>query len=42
MRGAADAARTSDAPRSALETKLAYVITGDREVDAISKSGLQA
>jgi len=29
-----------DAPRSALETKLAYVLTGDRDVDAISKSGL--
>jgi Domain of unknown function (DUF4159)/Aerotolerance regulator N-terminal len=29
-----------DVPRSALETKLAYVITGDRDVDQISKSGL--
>ena len=29
-----------DAPRSALETKLAYVVTGDRDVDSISKSGL--
>jgi uncharacterized protein DUF4159/aerotolerance regulator-like protein len=29
-----------DAPRSALETKLAYVLTGDHDVDAISKSGL--
>ena len=27
-------------PRSALETKLAYVITGNGDVDAISKSGL--
>jgi Domain of unknown function (DUF4159)/Aerotolerance regulator N-terminal len=36
--GAADASR--DAPRSALETKLAYVVTGDRDVDSISKSGL--
>jgi hypothetical protein len=27
--------------RSALETKLAYVITGDAQVDAISKAGLQ-
>ena len=30
----------TDVPRSALETKLAYVVTGDRDVDAISKSGL--
>ena len=30
----------SDVPRSALETKLAYVVTGDRDVDAVSKSGL--
>ena len=30
----------SDAPQSALETKLAYVITGNAEVDAISKAGL--
>jgi Domain of unknown function (DUF4159)/Aerotolerance regulator N-terminal len=37
--GAADA-QNKDAPRSALETKLAYVLTGDHEVDAISKSGL--
>ena len=29
-----------DVPRSALETKLAYVITGDRDVDSISKAGL--
>ncbi len=29
-----------DVPQSALETKLAYVITGDADVDAISKSGL--
>jgi Domain of unknown function (DUF4159)/Aerotolerance regulator N-terminal len=29
-----------DAPQSALETKLAYVITGNAEVDAISKAGL--
>jgi len=27
-------------PQSALETKLAYVITGDADVDAISKAGL--
>lgn len=27
-------------PRSALETKLAYVVTGDAQVDSISKSGL--
>ena len=30
----------TDAPQSALETKLAYVITGNAEVDAISKAGL--
>jgi len=30
----------SDVPRSALETKLAYVVTGDRDVDSVSKSGL--
>jgi hypothetical protein len=29
-----------NAPRSALETKLAYVVTGNSEVDAISKAGL--
>jgi hypothetical protein len=29
-----------DVPESALETKLAYVITGNAEVDAISKAGL--
>src|SRR5262245_40834758 len=37
--GAADA-QNKDAPRSALETKLAFVLTGDRDVDSISKSGL--
>jgi hypothetical protein len=30
----------TEAPQSALETKLAYVITGNAEVDAISKAGL--
>ena len=30
----------SEVPRSALETKLAYVVTGDRDVDSVSKSGL--
>lgn len=30
----------SDVPQAALETKLAYVITGNAEVDAISKAGL--
>jgi hypothetical protein len=30
----------SKAPRAALETKLAYVVTGDRDVDSISKAGL--
>jgi hypothetical protein len=29
-----------DVPQSALDTKLAYVMTGDAEVDAISKAGL--
>jgi hypothetical protein len=29
-----------EVPRSALETKLAYVLTGDRDVDLVSKSGL--
>jgi hypothetical protein len=37
--GSADA-QNKDAPRSALETKLDYVLTGDRDVDSISKSGL--
>jgi Domain of unknown function (DUF4159)/Aerotolerance regulator N-terminal len=37
--GGADA-QVKDAPRSALETKLAYVLTGDRDVDSISKAGL--
>jgi hypothetical protein len=27
-------------PRSALETKLAYVVTGDRDVDSVSQAGL--
>ncbi len=31
---------SSDVPPSALETKLAYVVTGDSEVDTISKAGL--
>src|SRR5262249_44489276 len=31
---------SADVPQSALETKLAYVITGNAEVDAISKAGL--
>jgi uncharacterized protein DUF4159/aerotolerance regulator-like protein len=31
---------TRDVPRAALETKLAYVVTGDRDVDTLSKSGL--
>ena len=30
----------SDVPQSALETKLAYVITGNADVDAVSKAGL--
>ncbi len=35
------AAQDADVPKSALETKLAYVVTGDSEVDTISKAGLQ-
>ena len=31
---------SKEVPRSALETKLAYVLTGDRDVDLVSKSGL--
>ena len=31
---------STEVPRSALETKLAYVVTGDSEVDSISKAGL--
>ena len=31
---------SANTPRSALETKLAYVVTGNSEVDAISKAGL--
>jgi uncharacterized protein DUF4159/aerotolerance regulator-like protein len=37
--GAEDSPNT-DAPRSALETKLAYVVTGDQGVDSVSKAGL--
>ena len=37
--GAEDLPNT-DAPRSALETKLAYVVTGNQDVDAVSKAGL--
>ena len=40
LHGGAVYAQNKDAPRSALETKLAYVLTGDRDVDSISKSGL--
>jgi hypothetical protein len=40
LHGGAAYAQNKDAPRSALETKLAYVLTGDRDVDSISKSGL--
>jgi hypothetical protein len=37
----ANAQDDQTAMRSTLETKLAYVVTGDAQVDAISKSGLQ-
>ncbi len=36
----AQRAPTSNVPQSALETKLAYVVTGNADVDAISKAGL--
>jgi hypothetical protein len=36
----AQTTQSTDAPRSALETKLAYVLTGDHDVDSVSKSGL--
>ena len=39
-RAVADDQPNADVPRSALETKLAYVVTGDRDVDSISKAGL--
>jgi len=38
--GRAQSQRDGDAPGAALETKLAYVVTGDSDVDAISKAGL--
>jgi hypothetical protein len=40
LHGGAAEAQNKEAPRSALETKLAYVLTGDHDVDAISKTGL--
>src|SRR5262249_9161113 len=36
----AENVRVGNVPASALETKLAYVITGNAEVDSISKAGL--
>ena len=39
-RASAEDAPNTDAPRSALETKLAYVVTGDQDVDSVSKTGL--
>ncbi len=36
----AEEVRVGNVPQSALETKLAYVITGNAEVDGISKAGL--
>jgi hypothetical protein len=38
---APDAAADSFASKSTIETRLAYVLTGDAEVDAVSKAGLQ-
>jgi Domain of unknown function (DUF4159)/Aerotolerance regulator N-terminal len=40
-RGSADPAADDFAMKSTLETRLAYVVTGDSEVDAVSKAGLQ-
>jgi hypothetical protein len=37
---AQDETPNPDVPQAALETRLAYVITGDSDVDAISKAGL--
>jgi hypothetical protein len=39
-RAGAEDVTNGDVPRSALETKLAYVVTGDHDVDSISKAGL--
>jgi hypothetical protein len=36
----AESLPNTDVPRAALETRLAYVVTGDADVDAVSKSGL--
>jgi hypothetical protein len=40
-RGAPDAASDEFALKATLDTHLAYVITGDADVDAVSKAGLQ-
>jgi len=40
-RASADSAADEFAMKSTLETRLAYVVTGDSEVDNISKAGLQ-
>jgi hypothetical protein len=39
---ASSQAQGADLARSALETRLAYVVTGDREVDNITRVGLQS
>jgi Domain of unknown function (DUF4159)/Aerotolerance regulator N-terminal len=39
-RAGADDSPASNVPRAALETKLAYVVTGNRDIDSISKAGL--
>jgi hypothetical protein len=39
-RAGAEDLPNNDVPRAALETKLAYVVTGDHDVDSISKAGL--
>ena len=40
-RASADPAADDFAMKSTLETRLAYVVTGDSDVDAVSKAGLQ-
>jgi hypothetical protein len=40
VQAGAQNATSTDAPPAALDTRLAYVVTGDSDVDSISKSGL--
>ncbi len=39
-RADAQGAQNGEVPRAALETKLAFVVTGNRDVDAVSQAGL--